>query len=237
MCVLGLLVNGMTIYGRIESPGTVFAELDAENARMMERQRSAKDKESKEASPLEDVWTRKFEEGERQEEQIMERTEGKALEEMTEEDVRATIERQTTTLTLADVHVFPPASAGFEVPLMRVRSAQVNAWWLIPRMPRGMCRSAIRLLAGATKLGAGSQGSPRGQAGRPRGDLAGTRGAQAMPFSTLARHPSPPRPANPGELARTPRTHAPDGQELQPTRASFGRQDEGGSRACRRRAA
>jgi hypothetical protein len=136
-CVLGLLVNGMTIYGHIESPGTVFAELDAENARMMERQRSAKDKESKEASPLEDVWTRKFEEGERQEEQIMERTEGKALEEMTEEDVRATIERQTTTLTLADVHVFPPASAGFEVPLMRVRIAQVNAWWLIPTDAEG----------------------------------------------------------------------------------------------------
>lgn len=39
--MLGLLVNGMTVYGRTESPGAVFAELDAENARVIERGRAS----------------------------------------------------------------------------------------------------------------------------------------------------------------------------------------------------
>lgn len=56
---------------------------------------------------------------------------------MPEHDIREAIENRTTSLTLADVKVFPPGSLRIEVPLMRVRIAEVAAWWLIPTDAEG----------------------------------------------------------------------------------------------------
>lgn len=137
--MLGLLVNGMTVYGRTESPRAVFAELDAENARMIERARAtnAGDANGERVEKIEDTLTRTFEEDQCERNELMARTESQELDEMTEDDIRAVIDNRTTTLTLADAHVFPPGGQRFEVPLMRVRIAQVAAWWLLPSDAEG----------------------------------------------------------------------------------------------------
>ena len=125
--MLGLLVNGMTVYGRAESPGAVFAELDAENARMIERARAtgASGWHDEAVEEIEGQWTRAFEEDEREDRELMERAEGKDLDDMPEPDIREAIEHRMTTMTLADVNVFRRGSPRFDVPVMRVRIAQV----------------------------------------------------------------------------------------------------------------
>jgi hypothetical protein len=40
-------------------------------------------------------------------------------------------------VTLADATVFPPGSPSFEVPLLRIRLAQVAGWWLVPTDAEG----------------------------------------------------------------------------------------------------
>ena len=46
-----------------------------------------------------------------------------------------------TTVTLADATVFPPGSPPHEVPLLRIRLAQVAGWWLVPTDAEGKASS------------------------------------------------------------------------------------------------
>lgn len=137
--MLGLLINGMTIYGRTESPGAVFAEIDAENARLIERGRATGDSRwsGETVAKVEGTWTRCFEEYEREHRKLMERNEGKQSDEMPEDDIREEIKKSNTTLVLADVEVVPPSGPHLELPLMRVQIAQVAGWWLIPTDAQG----------------------------------------------------------------------------------------------------
>ena len=56
------------------------------------------------------------------------------------------IEDGDTTVTLTDATVFPPGSPRYEVPLLRIRLAQVAGWWLVPPTPKARRRSRPRPL-------------------------------------------------------------------------------------------
>ena len=90
--MLGMLVSGMTVYGRTTSPVDLFARINEENAKMIAHGRES--------------WS--------------------------DQDIRKAIENGDTTVTLADATVFPPGSPRYEVPLLRIRLAQVAGWWLVP---------------------------------------------------------------------------------------------------------
>jgi hypothetical protein len=99
--MLGMLVSGMTVYGRTTSPVDLFARINEENAKMIARG-GAHGAES---------WS--------------------------DQDIRKAIEDGDTTVTLADATVFPPGSPRYEVPLLRIRLAQVAGWWLVPTDAEG----------------------------------------------------------------------------------------------------
>jgi hypothetical protein len=54
-----------------------------------------------------------------------------------DQEIREAIEDGDTTVTLADATVFPPGSPRYEVPLLRIRLAQVAGWWLVPTDAEG----------------------------------------------------------------------------------------------------
>ena len=95
--MLGMLVSGMTVYGRTTSPVDLFARINEENAKMIAR----------------------------------------GGESWSAEEIRKVIEDADTTVTLADATVFPPGSPRYEVPLLRIRLAQVAGWWLVPTDAEG----------------------------------------------------------------------------------------------------
>jgi hypothetical protein len=95
--MLGMLVSGMTIYGRTTSPVDLFAGINEENAKMIAR----------------------------------------GAESWSDQEIRKAIEDGDTTVTLADATVFPPGSPRYEVPLLRIRLAQVAGWWLVPTDAEG----------------------------------------------------------------------------------------------------
>ena len=95
--MLGMLVSGMTVYGRTTSPVDLFARINEENAKMIAHGRES--------------WS--------------------------DQDIRKAIENGDTTVTLADATVFPPGSPRYEVPLLRIRLAQVAGWWLVPTDAEG----------------------------------------------------------------------------------------------------
>jgi hypothetical protein len=99
--MLGMLVNGMTVYGRTTSPVDLFAGINEENAKRIGRGRAH------------------------------------GAESWSEQDIRKAIDDDVTTVTLADATVFPPGSPGYEVPLLRIRIAQVAGWWLVPTDAEG----------------------------------------------------------------------------------------------------
>jgi hypothetical protein len=99
--MLGMLVSGMTVYGRTTSPVDLFAGINEENGKMIARGRAH----------------------------------GAAN--WSEQEIRKAIEDGDTTLTLADATVCPPASPRYEVPLLRIRLAQVAGWWLVPSDAEG----------------------------------------------------------------------------------------------------
>ena len=98
---LGMLVCGMTVYGRTTSPVDLFAEINEENAKMTARGRAHGA----------EIWS--------------------------DQEIRKAIEGGDTTVTLADATVFPPGSPRYEVPLLRIRLAQVAGWWLVPTDAEG----------------------------------------------------------------------------------------------------
>lgn len=95
--MLGMLVSGMTVYGRTTSPVDLFARINEENAKMIAR----------------------------------------GGESWSAQEIRKVIEDSDTTVTLADATVFPPGSPRYEVPLLRIRLAQVAGWWLVPTDAEG----------------------------------------------------------------------------------------------------
>ena len=95
--MLGMLVSGMTVYGRTTSPVDLFARINEENAKMIAR----------------------------------------GAESWSAQEIRKVIEDGDTTVTLADATVFPPGSPRYEVPLLRIRLAQVAGWWLVPTDAEG----------------------------------------------------------------------------------------------------
>ena len=99
--MLGMLVSGMTVYGRTTSPVDLFARINEENAKMIGRGRAH------------------------------------GAESWSDQEIRKAIEDGDTTVTLTDATVFPPGSPRYEVPLLRIRLAQVAGWWLVPTDAEG----------------------------------------------------------------------------------------------------
>jgi hypothetical protein len=99
--MLGMLVSGMTVYGRTTSPVDLFAGINEENTKMIARGRAH------------------------------------GAGSWSDQDIRKAIEDGDMTVTLADATVFPPGSPRYEVPLLRIRLAQVAGWWLVPTDAEG----------------------------------------------------------------------------------------------------
>ena len=105
--MLGMLVSGMTVYGRTTSPVDLFARINEENAKLIARDRA----HGAESWSDQVSWS--------------------------DQEIRKAIEDGDTTVTLADATVFPPGSPRYEVPLLRIRLAQVAGWWLVPTDAEG----------------------------------------------------------------------------------------------------
>jgi hypothetical protein len=134
---LGLLVNGMTIYGRTASRREVARALDDENARMIERSRASGGSGWDEAEEtIKGQWMRNVEEAAAEERLLVEHTTGD-LHAVPEEIARMIIRSRETTITLTDVHVFTPGDPRFELPLLQIRLATVAGWWLVPTDEHG----------------------------------------------------------------------------------------------------
>jgi hypothetical protein len=130
--VLGLLANGMTIYGRTVSPREMATMLDAENERMFARSSTEERGTQTNASErIRNLWTTAIEKQEADEWELVSHTSGD-IDELPEELGRKIIRGQQSTLTLEDVRVFPPGCPAFVVPLLRVRLSTVSGWWLVP---------------------------------------------------------------------------------------------------------
>jgi hypothetical protein len=144
---VGLLVNGMTVYGRAVSGRDSAEAFDAEVARTVERWKKAdpgKDWTSVEAK-LARGWTQKFEEDVRQHDELVERNLGKAdVDAMSDDDARQTIQDRPAVLTLAEAKVFPPGAEPFDVPLMPCRSRRSPPGGWCPGTRRAEPRTRTR---------------------------------------------------------------------------------------------
>lgn len=140
--MVGLLVNGMTVYGRIESPREFYALLDVENAAIVERGRAANPESWSEDVVAEFIgmWVRRYDEHAAKHRALVERNANVDFEEMSDEDMRSTIADDPATITLAEVNVFAPAAARLQVPVMRVSVLHIAAWWPVPRDADGNAR-------------------------------------------------------------------------------------------------
>ncbi len=134
--VLGLLVGGMTVYGRTSTARPLAEALDAEHDRFVIRARKASDEPDRwnEASArVAGIWTQGFEEDEAEHQELVERLSDRAVDELTPEEQRELVEDRPQILTLVDARVFPPgASRHLEVEVLRVPLASIGGWWLIP---------------------------------------------------------------------------------------------------------
>jgi hypothetical protein len=134
---LGLLVNGMTIYGRTISPKQLATLLDEENVRMAERWKATGAPGWDEAGEkIRGLWEKSFEEYQAERRMLVEHTTGD-VDDLPEEIGRMVIRGQGMSVTLSDVHVFSPGSPGFELPFLRVRLSMVAGWWLVPSDEHG----------------------------------------------------------------------------------------------------
>lgn len=137
--MVGLLVNGMTVYGCTTSPREFDALLDEENARVVARGR-AKDADSwpdDVVEVIEGSWVRGYDEDVAEDRELMQRNQDVEFDAMSEDDQRASIKHQATTITLGGVTVFPSGGPHFEVKLMRIRLALVAGWWPVPTDTEG----------------------------------------------------------------------------------------------------
>lgn len=134
--MLGLLVNGMTVYGFATSERALCEQLDEENAQMAARNRE-QDPENWSDEAIEKLtgkWVDSFEDHEREYRELVERTSADRKA-MSEDDERMEIRHSAVTLTLADATVFPPGSPQFKVPVLSIRLSEVAGWWVVPTNP------------------------------------------------------------------------------------------------------
>lgn len=136
--VVGLLVNGMTIYGRTADPMRMAEAVDAENARWGQRAKAATGREGWDefSEKVGTMWTDELKKTEEEQRMLIEHM-AVDLDELPEEVARKVIRAREEDLTLADAKVFPPGAAPFDVPLVRIRLAQVSGWWLVPTDAEG----------------------------------------------------------------------------------------------------
>lgn len=134
---VGLLVNGMTAYGRVSSDRAIAEVLDAENARAVARWKERDPTWSEVEDEFKDRWTRQIDEEEREHRELVERNSNVPSDEMSDDDTRAMAQDRAVALTLVDAKVFPPGAPALEVPVLRVQVAQVGAWWLVPIDEKG----------------------------------------------------------------------------------------------------
>ena len=131
--MLGMLMNGMTVYGRTASPVDFLTKIDDQHATVVEQSKQNGTEWPDDAEAMmTGAFRGRFEEHSREHQELVERTADTARDEFSEEDDRKAISEQATTLTLAQVTVIPPMGDRFDVELMRVRLAHVAAWWIIP---------------------------------------------------------------------------------------------------------
>lgn len=136
--MVGLLVNGMTIYGRTADPMRMAEAVDAENVRWGERAKSATGREGWDeySQKVATMWADRLKTAEEEESVLVEHM-TVDLDELPEEVARKVIRAREQDLTLADAKVFPQGAAPFEVPLLRIQLAQVSGWWLLPTDAEG----------------------------------------------------------------------------------------------------
>jgi hypothetical protein len=128
--MVGLLVNGMTVYGRVASPRAIYELLDADTEPMIEGIRAD--------HPARGAWIRRYDADVAGKAELEHRNKDVDVDDMSEDDARATINNFAITITLAEVSVFPPGGQHFEVNIMSVARSHIAAWWLIPRGADGM---------------------------------------------------------------------------------------------------
>jgi hypothetical protein len=135
---VGLLVSGMTVYGRAVSPVEVAKAIDAEHARGITRGRAAGGEHWDEvALKMEGALTKQAEKKERERQELIERNPPASDGEMSEEDARRSIRDNATTLNLVDAHVYTGGGLHYTVPLMTVQLSHAAAWWLLPSDEHG----------------------------------------------------------------------------------------------------
>jgi hypothetical protein len=132
--MLGLLVNGMTIYGRTVPTKDFGAAIDAQNETWIARGRTASEAEGWDtaADTILGIYASKADEDEERRRDLIERSAGVEYDELPEEDLRLDLKLRLTHITLAEVNVFPAGGAHFTLPLIRISIAQVAGWWLVP---------------------------------------------------------------------------------------------------------
>jgi hypothetical protein len=121
---VGLLVNGMTVYGRLVAEKEFAQALDAFNSQVIGL---ADD------SPMVGLWTRAAEKDQKEEEELQSRTEDVPRSQWSEDDERKVIAQRQTVLNIAEAQILQPGSTSpTTVPILRVGIEHVAAWWLLP---------------------------------------------------------------------------------------------------------
>lgn len=121
---VGLLANGMTIYGELVGEEHIFEAVDSFHAKLIQP--------GEPGDVILGQWTKKAQERKEKYDALVARNENLTREEMSDEDRRASISDALTSLTIKDATVIPPGAPRFEVPLLRVGLASVVGWWLLP---------------------------------------------------------------------------------------------------------
>ncbi len=139
--VLGLIVTGMTIYGRTV-PGRPVAEaFDDESERIIIRARAAApDKEGWDEAErvLKGAWTKMADDDLERHRELLDRITDRDWDDLEAEEQREALEQRPSVLTLADVRIFSSgASSAVEVAFLRVSLSHVAAWWLLPSAEDG----------------------------------------------------------------------------------------------------
>lgn len=147
---IGLLTNGMIVFGLIASPREIAAQMDAYHGRIAA---IAGDPEG----VAEDEWREARERFIRQNRDLVEKTlaEREAFEEellahLDQPELPASLDRRRigwaarVFLNLRDVSIVAPGEADpTKVPVMRVRVDQVSGWWLVPPDDQGRAVTSV----------------------------------------------------------------------------------------------
>ncbi len=131
---IAVLTNGMTVYGRITSFSAMAEALDEDNVRRydvgLKRHPESWGEIDRELFTAR--FTRQHEREQADRVSYFDRTADTEFDDLSDEDQREYLDDRESTITIAAATVFPPGAPHFEVPVMRVQIASVNAWWLVP---------------------------------------------------------------------------------------------------------